>query len=83
MDLEYQYLVARLQEALARDTRVSTQDIRVLVINGRIHLLGDVATEARRQAVDAVVHEVLPQLTVRNDVRVIDLSTAASPEPIA
>jgi hypothetical protein len=85
MDLEYQYLVARLQEALARDPRVGVQDIKVNVIAGRIHLIGDVPSEARRGAVDAVVREVLadePRTLVRNELRVIALGATADPEPI-
>jgi osmotically-inducible protein OsmY len=82
MDLEYQYLVAQLQEALACDPRVGTQDIRVVVQGGRIHLLGDVVSDARRAAVDVVVQEVLPGVPVRNEVRVLPLGDALAPEEI-
>lgn len=82
MDLEYQYLVARLQEALARDQRLGAQDIRVVVTHGRVHLLGEVATETRRLAVDAIVREVAPDVLVRNELRVLAIGDAAAPEAI-
>lgn len=74
MDRDYHYRVARLQEALAQDEAVGVQDIRVVVTAGGIHLIGDVPTEARRRAIDAVVQRVLPGEPVRNEVRVLPLS---------
>jgi osmotically-inducible protein OsmY len=82
MDLAYQYLVARLQEALACDPRVGMQDIQVRVIQGRVHLMGEVATEERRAAIDAVAQKVAPDTAIRNDVRVLALGGAPKPEAI-
>lgn len=85
MDREFQYRVAQLQEALARDAAVGVQDIRVVVSAGRIHLMGDVPTQARRDAIDAVVRRVLPGESVRNEVHVLAidaLGAAAAPEAI-
>jgi osmotically-inducible protein OsmY len=80
MDLEYQYLVGKLQEALASDTRVNAQDIRVVVTGGRIHLMGEVSTPERRLAVSEVAAEVLPGIPVRNELTVLDLA-GGNPEP--
>jgi hypothetical protein len=47
--------------------------------------MGDVPTEARREAIDAVVQRVLPGELVRNEVRVLTidaLGATAEPEPI-
>lgn len=82
MDLQYQYLVAKLQEALAADTRVSTLDIKVVVTGGRVHLTGEVGTEERRAALDAVAASVLPGVSVRNDVTVLGLGEAPLRERI-
>jgi hypothetical protein len=82
MDLAYQYLVARLQEALARDERVGMQDLQVRVIQGRIHLMGEVATEERRSAIDAVALRIAPDTPIRNEVRVLSLGDAPKPEAI-
>jgi osmotically-inducible protein OsmY len=80
MDLEYQYLVGKLQEALAGDTRVNAQDIRVVVTGGRIHLIGQVSTAERRAAVNQVVAEVLPGIPVRDELTILEL-VAGAPEP--
>jgi osmotically-inducible protein OsmY len=82
MDLEYQYLVARLQEALARDERISSLDIKVVLIGNRIHLIGDVPTEPRRTAADEIVRGVAPGVEVRNELRVLALDEARGPEDI-
>jgi len=51
MNHEYQYLVGKLQEALARDERVGALDIRINIVHGRVHLTGQVPTEERRESV--------------------------------
>lgn len=73
MDFSYQYLVARLQDALAADSRVSTLDIRITVMGGKVHLTGEVGTEARRAALTDVVNAVVPGTTVYNEVTVLGL----------
>lgn len=82
MDLEYQYLVARLQEAFARDERLSSLDIKVVLTGNRIHLMGDVPTETRRAAADEIAHQVAPGVQVRNELRVLALDEAQAPEDI-
>lgn len=73
MDLEYQYLVARLQEALAADARVNALDIKVVVVGGRVHLIGQVPTEERRTAVTAVAAETAPGVQLQNEITVLEL----------
>ncbi len=82
MDLEYQYLVARLQEALARDERISSLDIKVVLTGTRIHLIGDVPTEPRRTAADEIARRVAPGVQIRNELRVLALDDARGPEDI-
>jgi osmotically-inducible protein OsmY len=82
MDLEYQYLVARLQEALACDERVGSQDIKVVATAGRVHLIGDVSTEARRAAADEVARQLAQGVPVRNELNVLALGDAGKPEAI-
>lgn len=82
MDLEYQYLVARLQEAFARDERLSSLDIKVVLTGNRIHLMGDVPTETRRGAADEIARQVAPGVQVRNELRVLALDEAQAPEDI-
>ncbi|HEY2772447.1 MAG TPA: BON domain-containing protein [Candidatus Binatia bacterium] len=82
MNQEYQYLVARLEEALAVDARVNVLDIRITVANGRVHLCGQVTTRERRAAVQRITEEVLPGLAVRNDITVIELAEPGEPESL-
>ena len=82
MDLEYQYLVAHLQEAFARDERLSSLDIRVVLTGNRIHLLGDVPTEPRRAAADEIARREVPGAEVRNELRVLALDEARGAEDI-
>ncbi len=73
MDHSYQYLVGRLQEALATDARVNALDVKVTVSGGKIHLTGEVGTEERRAALTEVVSSVLPGTPVYNEVTVLGL----------
>ena len=82
MNQEYQYLVGKLQEALAVDGRVNALDIRINIAHGRVHLTGEVPTEERRLAVQRVAQEVLPGMEVRNDITVIQLVDAGKPEAV-
>jgi hypothetical protein len=82
MNQEYQYLVARLEEALAVDGRVNALDIHITITHGRVHLTGEVTTEERRAAVQRVAEEVLPHLVVRNDISVFELVDASKPEAL-
>lgn len=82
LDLEYQDLVARLQEALACDERIGSQDIKVVATAGRVHLMGDVSTEARRPAADEVARPVTPGVPLRNELKVPALGDAGKPEVI-
>jgi osmotically-inducible protein OsmY len=82
MELEYQYLVAKLQQALARDARVSSLDIKVTVTGNRIHLTGCVPTDARRAAADLVASEVLPDIAVKNELTILELGERGEHERI-
>lgn len=83
MDMEYQYLVGRLQDAMARDERVSALDIRIVVTGGRVHLTGEVPTEERRAALTEVAAAVLPGTPVCNEVTVLGALAAPAHERIA
>ena len=72
------YVIGRIREALARDGRVNELDIEVTLAGARIFLEGEVATEQRRDAITAVVAELLPEYEVVNEIDVVPLSP---PEP--
>lgn len=65
------YLAGHLHEALLTDARVGEQDLEVHVDDGTVHVSGTVATPARREAVEAVIAELAPGWTIRNDVLVV------------
>jgi hypothetical protein len=82
MELEYQYLVAKLQHAIATDESVSMLDVKVVISAGKIHVTGTVPTEERRGAVDAVIARVLPGIPVRNELTILELSDRPEHERI-
>ena len=82
MNQEYQYLVGRLQEALAVDQRVNALDIRITIAHGRVHLTGEVPTAERQAAVQRIAEELLPDLEVRNEITVTELNDAGKPEAL-
>jgi osmotically-inducible protein OsmY len=82
MNAEYQYLVGRIQNALATDPRVNKLDVKVNIIGGRIHLTGHTSTEERRRMIAEVVSETVPELEVRNELTVMEVAEAAAPEVI-
>jgi hypothetical protein len=63
-----QYLIGRVQEALAHDPRLGELDIQVKVVDRKVFLSGAVATEARCGAVAEVVTELLPDYEIHNEV---------------
>jgi osmotically-inducible protein OsmY len=83
MNLDYQYLVGRIQNALATDPRTNKQDVKIMVRNGRVHLMGQTSTDERKQTIAQVVSEVVPDLEVRNELSVLELTEPAEPEVIS
>lgn len=82
MKVDYQYLVGKLQQALAADLRVNMLDVKVMVFSDKIHLTGQVSTEERRRAVAEVVAELLPEVEVRNELTVLRINHPHQPEVI-
>ncbi len=82
MNVEYQYMVGRLEDALATDPRVNTLDVRVRICGDKIHLTGEVLTEERRDAATEVVTELAPDMEVLNELTVYELNPTTSQEVI-
>ena len=76
------YEAAHLSELLANDPRTGAPEIRVDVTGTTVTVTGSVTTEERRRAIEAVLREAHPELQVRNDVNVVDLSGPPSTEEI-
>lgn len=82
MNLDYHYLVAKIQNVLATDPRVNKLDVKVMVCAGKIHLMGQTSTEERRLLISQVVSEMVPDMEVRNELTVIEVGEPAQAEAI-
>jgi len=65
--MEPKHLVAHIREALATDPRTNVLDVTIKVAGGKAFVIGEVASQARKQAVREVVDEVLP-----SDIELVD-----------
>jgi hypothetical protein len=77
-----QYLVGRIQDLLAHDPRVGELDVQVRVVGERVFLRGSVPTEERRDAITTVVHELIPDHEVHNEVTVVAGGVETEPEEL-
>jgi osmotically-inducible protein OsmY len=71
------YLAEHLKDALTCDPRVSGLGIGVMVTAESVILTGELSSPDQRDAIEAVVHELMPAHRVRNETTVVDL-----PEPL-
>ncbi|WP_367129754.1 BON domain-containing protein [Saccharothrix sp. HUAS TT1] len=77
-----QYLSARLRQALAEDPRTTELGVRVTVRGDTVLLSGDVASPERRAELEAVIHDVAPELKVLDDVKVVPSDAPVGREEI-
>jgi len=82
MNTDYQYLVGRIQAALAAHPRTNKLDVKVMIAGGKIHLMGRTSTEERRHAIAEVVAEAVPDMDVRNELTVIEIGSPCQAEDI-
>jgi hypothetical protein len=66
-----EYMIGRIQQALATDPRTGELELDVRIAGGRIFLTGSVATKERRLAVEEVVREIAPGQGISNDLSVV------------
>ncbi|MFN2544655.1 MAG: BON domain-containing protein [Actinomycetota bacterium] len=76
------YLVQRVREALAHDERVAELEVKVKVYGRRVFLTGDVATQERRDAIDEMLAELLPDHDVVNETRAPSLEEPTQVETL-
>ncbi|MET1074828.1 MAG: BON domain-containing protein [Umezawaea sp.] len=76
------YLSARLRRAIAEDPRTTELGVRVTVRGDHVLLSGDVACAERRAELEAVVHEIAPDLQVVDDVRVVSVAEPEGSEDL-
>ncbi|HEV2778913.1 MAG TPA: BON domain-containing protein [Actinophytocola sp.] len=66
-----QYVAARLRRMLAEDPRTAEQGVRVTVRGQQVMVSGDVASPERREQLEVVLREAVPDMVVHNDVRIV------------
>lgn len=78
------YLVAKIREALAQDPRTNVLDVQVRVAAERVYLMGTLELEERREAVQTVVQELLPDgMTLFNNIAIACYSAEPAEETVA
>ena len=77
------YLVGHLEDALARDPRVSEQGLHVAIAARKVFVTGTVSTPDRHRAVDEVVTELVPEFEVHNEATVADYPELSQEEHLA
>jgi hypothetical protein len=83
MNTEHDYLIGRIQAALANDLRVNKQDVRIVIRAGGLHLLGQTSTAERREAIGLIAAETAPDFQIFNELTVIEVTgPTADPEVI-
>ena len=58
--MEPKHLVGQIREALATDPRTNLLDVTIKVAGGRAFLIGEVASQARKEAARQVASEIIP-----------------------
>ena len=76
------YLIGRVQEALAHDPRLNELDVTVTITGGGVFLTGTVTTEERCRAITEVVRRELPDVEVHNEVSVVSLTEPETAEEL-
>jgi osmotically-inducible protein OsmY len=76
------YVEAHVREALARDDRVGELGLDVSVSDGTITLSGAVLSPERHDAILEVVRELVPDLTIVDQITVQPTHEAGEPEVV-
>jgi osmotically-inducible protein OsmY len=71
--LPVEYLIQHVREALAADERVAELGIDLEVHDEDVYVKGDVATPERRDAIEQVVRELVPDRKVHNQIGIEEI----------
>ncbi|MBB6351391.1 BON domain-containing protein [Nonomuraea muscovyensis] len=75
-----QYVAARIQQALAEDTRTHELGIHVDVRGDQLFLRGQVSGSEQRERLGQVAHEAAPGLRMHNEIKVVVVSEPGEDE---
>jgi hypothetical protein len=76
-----EYRVGHLEQALAE--RVSELGLHVVVVADQVYVRGTVSTPERRDAVTAVLAELVPELGVHNEIVVCGFTEPTEAEALS
>ena len=77
-----QYVVARVQEALAQDPRVAELHVDVAVAGSGIFVTGEVPTSERHDAISEILHSGFPDFDHHNHTTVEQVAAPQRREEI-
>ncbi|WP_336206124.1 BON domain-containing protein [Nonomuraea sp. LPB2021202275-12-8] len=75
-----QYVAARVQQALAEDTRTNELGIRVDIRGDQLFLRGQVSESEQRDRLGEVARETAPALYVHNEIKIVDVTEPGEDE---
>jgi osmotically-inducible protein OsmY len=70
--MKHEHTNQRVEQAIANDARTNELGVHIECIDRRVLVRGEVASEQRRDAVLAVVHEQLPEAQIIDQLRLSD-----------
>lgn len=74
------YLIGRLREALAEDSRTNELNVQIAIAGHRVFLTGSVTTPERLEAITEVAGETVPGYEIHNQVIVIEPTETSETE---
>jgi osmotically-inducible protein OsmY len=77
-----EYIVARLQDAFAKDKRICELDVKVTVEGNRILLRGEVTTEELKRSIGKAAQDLASGFQIENQIRVAVLTDPAGTEEV-
>ena len=78
-----QYVAERVRSALAADPIVNDLGVRVMIVEKKVFLTGNVATAERQARIGEIARELLPDYDVHNEVAVEEMGTAPKAETMS
>lgn len=76
------YMKGKIIEALTKDDRIAEHDIKIALNNSAVIIKGEVFTEQQKDAVNEVIHQIAPDLEIKNYIHVRVLTPPEGSEVI-
>ncbi len=76
------YFIEKLREAIAKDPRTATLDIRIFVAGQQLVAKGEVNSDEQRRAIEQVIREIAPEYGVENQVKCCEISAPTAAEEV-